>query len=152
MTDFIEARSSVRCSWSSLPWGDLKTLWRVIPPSGMFKSNVKVVTRTVRNREPSREPFQKKVIQPLKYRKLRQKSKKMLQKTVPVLHSIAANYKLWKTRFIWREDSFYNYYCKSTKKWKMICNSSERRRYYSFSLMFCLVLPLFCARLRFDIV
>ena len=49
----------------------------------------------------------------------------MLQKTVPVstvLHSIAANYKLWKIRFIWKEDSFYSY-----KKVKNdIHHSSER--------------------------
>ena len=61
----------------------------------MFKSS-----NSKRNREPSRVPL-KKVIQSLKFRKLRQKRKKMLQKTVPVspvLHSIAANYKPWKTR------------------------------------------------------
>ena len=81
---------------------------------------------------------------------LRQKHEKMLQKTVPVssvLHSIAANHKLWKTRLIvWREDSFYSYYFKSTKKSKMMNNSTERSRFYSFSLVFCLVVPRFCAR------
>ena len=44
-------------------------------------------------------------------------------------------YKLWKTRFIRREDSFYSFYFKSTKKWKMIYNSSERSHCYSFSLL-----------------
>lgn len=88
----------------------------------------KIVTRRVRDREPSRVPL-KKVIQSLNCKKLRKKRKKMLQKTVPVssvLHSITANYKLWKTRFILRDDSFYTYYLKSTKKSKMICNSSEQ--------------------------
>ena len=87
-----------------------------------------VVTRRVRNREPSRVPL-KKVMQSLKCKKLRQTRKEMLKKTVPVssvLRSIAAHYKLWKTRFISQEDSFYTYYFKSTKKSKMICNSSER--------------------------
>ena len=82
---------------------------------------------------------------------LRQKHEKMLKKTVPVssvLHStqLAANHKLWKTRFVWREDSFYSYYFKSTKKSKMMNNSTERSRFYSFSLVFCLVVPRFCAR------
>ena len=59
---------------------------------------------------------------------------------------IAANYKLWKTRFIWGEDSFYSHYCKSTKKSKIMYHSSERSRCYSFGLVFCLVLPRFCSR------
>ena len=49
--------------------------------------------------------------------------------------SISANYKLRWTRFIGREDSFYGFYFKSPKKWKMIYNSSERSRCYSFSLL-----------------
>ena len=66
----------------------------------------------------------------------------MLQKTVPVssvLHGIAANYKPWKTRSSGEK-------IVSTKKSKMIYNSFERSRYYSFSLVLCLVLPRFCAR------
>lgn len=88
----------------------------------------KVVTRRVRSREPSRISL-KKILQSLKSRKLRQKCKKMLGKTVPVssvLHSIAENYKHWKTRYVCREDSFYSYYFKTTKKSTMIYNSSER--------------------------
>ena len=80
---------------------------------------------------------------------LRQKRNKMLKKTVPVLsvlHSIAANRKLWKTRFVCWEDSIYSYYFKSTKKSKKIYNSSERSRCYSFSLVLCFVEPRFCAR------
>ena len=53
----------------------------------------------------------------------------MLQRTVPVssvLHSIAANYKVWKTRCIWREDSFYIYYFKSTKCSATKYNTSEQ--------------------------
>ena len=76
----------------------------------------KVVAQRVRNRKLSRIPS-KKVIQSLKFRKLRQKHRKMLHQTVPVssvLHAIAANnYKLWKSRCIWREDSLYSYYFKS---------------------------------------
>lgn len=51
----------------------------------------------------------------------------MLQRTVPVssvLHSMAANYKLWKTRCIWREVSLYSYYFKSTKCSSMVYNTS----------------------------
>lgn len=71
----------------------------------------------------SRVPL-KKVIQSLICKKLRQNRKKILQKTVPdssVLRCIVANYKLWKTRFISREDR-----SRSTKTSKIICNSSER--------------------------
>ena len=53
----------------------------------------------------------------------------MLQRTVPVssvLHSIAANYKVWKTRCIWREHSFYIYYFKSTKCSATKYNTSEQ--------------------------
>ena len=70
----------------SLPCGDFKTLSRVIPRSGM-------VTR----REPSRGAAKKKKTFYSQFRKLRHKRKKMLQKSVPILHSIAASYKLWKT-------------------------------------------------------
>ena len=90
----------------------------------------KVITRRrrIRNREPSRIPL-KMVIQALKRRKSKQKCKKMLSKAVPVssiIHSIATNYKYWKTRCILREDSFYSYYFKRTRKSTVSFHSSER--------------------------
>ena len=90
----------------------------------------KVVTRRrrIKNREPSRIPL-KKAIQALKRRKSKQKCKKMLSKAVPVssiIHSIATNYKYWKTRCISREDSFYSYYFKTARKSTVSFHLSER--------------------------
>ena len=56
-----------------------------------------------RDREPSRNISLRKVIQSLKFRKLRSKVKNVLKKSVPAssaLHNIACNYKLWKIRHL----------------------------------------------------
>lgn len=81
---------------------------------------------------------------------LRQKRKKMLKKAVPVsfvLSSIAANHiKLWKTRFVWWEESKVTVQQKSQNRYISLYNSSKRSRCYSFSLVFCFVVPRFCER------
>ena len=77
-----------------------------------------VVHHRVRDREPSRVPLRK-VINLLKYRKLRKNCRKMIKKSVPVssvLYSIATNYKRWKIKCFKRQDSFYSGYIKPTKK------------------------------------
>ena len=51
-----------------------------------------------------------KVIQSLKFRKLRSKVKNVLKKSVPAssaLHNIACNYKLWKIRHTKKQTSFF---------------------------------------------
>lgn len=65
-----------------------------------------------RDRESSRISLRK-VIQSLKFRKLRSKVKNLLKKSVPassVLHNIACNYKLWKIRHTKRQKSFFSNY------------------------------------------
>ena len=62
-----------------------------------------------REREPSRISLRK-VIQSLKFQKLRSKVKNVLEKSVPassILHNIACKYKLWKIRHTERQTSFF---------------------------------------------
>ena len=78
----------------------------------------RLVTRRVRDREPSRVSL-KKVMRSLKCRKVRRKHSKMLQNSVPVsslLHIIVSNYKQWNIRYIQRQDSFYSNHFMKTKK------------------------------------
>ena len=74
----------------SLPCGDFKTLSRVIPRSAMFKSGY------------SKRAVQSSIKKKKFYSQFRKDTsvRKCFKKTVPILHSIAASYKLWILR--WR--------------------------------------------------
>ena len=96
-------------------------------PNRISQSHVLAVTGKVRDGEPSRVSL-KRVINSLKYRKLRKKYKCFIKKSVSVssgFYTVATNGKTWHIKYAGRQDSFYSNYFEKTRTFMVAYNLSE---------------------------
>ena len=85
-----------------------------------------------REREPSRlsKGALRNIQRAVKCRKLRRKYKKILKQSVPAssaIYRLSVDYKAWKIRFIWKQDSFYSHYFAKRRCLVTACYNATQR-------------------------